>query len=85
MNPADEEINILLPLMFILTVSFFISVIGGIFWFLNKKEIVKLSKENQLFSVLRAAVLSILGVFVLSAIAGIAVFAVQLIKTFISK
>lgn len=85
MNPADDEINILLPLAFFLTVAFFGLIIFGIFWLLNKKGVVKLSKDNQLFSVFRAAILSIIGVFAISFLAGIAVFVIQVIKSFISK
>lgn len=85
MNPADNEINVLLPLLFVLMVVFIGMIIGGIFWIFNKKKIVELSEGNQLFSVFRVAILSILGVFVLSAIAGIEIFIVQLIKNFIFK
>lgn len=85
MNPADDEINILLPLMFVLIIGFFGAIIGGIFWILSKNGIIKLPENSQLFSVFRAAILSILGVFVLSAIAGVAIFVIQIIKNFISK
>lgn len=85
MNPDAEEINILLPLAFFLMVGFFGTVFGGIIWFLNKKKILKLAEGNQLFSVFRAAVLSIIGVFAISFLAGIAIFVIQLIKNVISN
>ncbi len=85
MNPADDEINILLPLMFFLMISFFGAIIGGSFWMLNKNGIIKLPENSQLFSVFRAAILSVLGVFVLSAVAGIVIFVIQIIKNFVSR
>ncbi len=85
MNPADDEINLFLPLAFGLVIVFFAAMFGIVIWILNKTEVINLAKESHLFSVLRAAVLSVIGVFVISFVGGIAILISQIIKSFFTK
>ena len=85
MNPADDEINLLLPLAFGFIVLFFGAIFGLLIWLLNRTKVINLSKDSHLFGVLRAAILSIIGVFVLSGVISAAVFVVGLIKSYFTK
>ncbi len=85
MNPADDEINILLPLAFGLVVLFFALLFGLLFWILKKNKVIKITNKSHLFDVLRAAILSIVGVFVIWGIIGFATFVIQVIKNFFVK
>lgn len=85
MNPADDEINILLPLAFGVVILFFALLFGLIFWILNKTKVIQISSESHLFNVLRAVISSIIGVFVVSGIIGISIFVFQIVKNFLAK
>ena len=85
MNPADDEINILLPLAFGIVVLFFALFAGLIFWILNKTKVIQISNKSHLFGVFRAAILSVIGVFVISGVIGIATFFIQIIKNLFTK
>ncbi len=82
MNPADNEINLFLPFVFAVLVLIFALTFGGIFLFLRSKKASELTNQNQFFSVLRAAVLSIVGVFVITGLVGVSIFTIQLLKSF---
>lgn len=85
MDLADDEINIFLPLAFGLVVLLFASLFGLIFWILNKTKVIQISKKSHLFSVLRAAILSVIGVFIVSGVIGVFIFVIQVVKNFFAK
>ena len=92
MNPSEDEINLLLPLTFGLVIVFFSAILGLIIWTLNKTQIINteilralFDKDSQLFDVLRAAILSVVGVFIIFGISGVAGVVVQIIKSFFAK
>lgn len=70
MNPADEEINILLPLVFGILVSCFVSIICLIVWILYKTKVADFSKNSHLFGVLKAVNLTVIEFFTFSVVLG---------------
>lgn len=77
--------NLLLPLALGFIILIFGVIFGFVIWILNKTKVISLTKNHHLCGVLRAAILSIIGVFVISGAVGIAVFGVQLVKGFFTK
>lgn len=61
MNPADDEINILLPLVFGVIIVFFVAIFGVISWILHKKKVVNFGENSHLSSVFRAVILTAIG------------------------
>lgn len=85
MNPADQEINVFLPLAFgvvivLLTLSFGLS-----FWILVRFKVIKITNREHLFGVLKAAVFTLTGVFVISGLFLIAPLVFQTISSYFSK
>ena len=84
-DPADDEINIFLPLVFGLTIIFFVSIIAGTLWILHKIKVANFAKDSHLFSVFRSAVLSVIGVFIISGVIGIVGIFVEIMKNYFAK
>lgn len=75
-----DEINILLPLAFALFVFVFFVIIGAAVAFLHWIGVFKLAASRHLLIVLKDAVLSFAGVFVIAAIASAIYFVLRLVK-----
>lgn len=83
-NPADDEINILLPLVFGLLVFCFVAIICLIVWILNKTKVADFSKNSHPFGVFKAVILTIVGFFIFSSILGAVVTFIEIIgKSFV--
>jgi uncharacterized membrane protein YqiK len=63
MNPADDEINIFLPLAFGMLILLLVIVFGLVFWLLTKAKVIEIKNRSNLFKVVSGAVFSIIGVF----------------------
>ncbi len=79
-NPADDEINLLLPLAFGIVVCCFVLVISLTVWILHKTKAVKFANISNLFDVFRALILTILGCFAFSLFFGFIVALIEIIK-----
>lgn len=69
-NPADDEINIIFPLIFGLLVFCFVAIICLIVWVLHKTKIADFSKKSHGFGVFKSVVLTVVGFFIFSAVLG---------------
>lgn len=82
MNPADDEINILLPLAFGVIILIPALAVGLIFLILSKTKTIETKNKKNLISVLKAVVLSLAGVVLIFASIQIVVFIIEVIKNF---
>lgn len=85
MDPAEDEINIFLPMAFGIFLIIIFSIIGVLFWLLRRSKVVEAINKYYFLAVLKAAFLSIVGVFVFSIFAGVFLTIVRKIADFLSK
>ncbi len=85
MNPADDEINILLPLMFLIFIGIILLVFGVTLFILYKLIVFEGDKSNNILTVLKYAIFSLIGVFLFSGILGAIVIILQYLLGFFSK
>lgn len=85
MNPADDEINLLLPLFF----GFFVILIGAvvttIVWILHKTKVINFSQNSNLRNVLKATILSIIGVVVGYTIISLSISVFHIVKHYLTQ
>ncbi len=80
MDSASDEINLLLPLFFGLTVFFFLAIGSLIYWLLLRFKVIEFAGKYYIFGVLKDAFLSFVGVFALHAIIGLVVLFLDIIN-----
>jgi uncharacterized membrane protein YedE/YeeE len=77
-----KEVNIVLPLMFGLLIFSFVIFAAVVFWLLKRFNLIELTRDNNTLSVLKDALFSIIGVIIVSAIIGICLLIIEIIKHF---
>lgn len=85
MDPADDEINILLPLVFGIIILIPALAIGLFFLILIKTNAIEIKNKNNLIKVLKAASFSLAGVISILVLIRIVVFIIEMIKNFFVK
>jgi hypothetical protein len=78
------EFNLVLPLLFGLTIFLFLLIVGLILGLLQRSQVIQITNKYYLLYVLRDAFLSLLGVLGLLAILSFALFILQIIYSFLS-
>jgi hypothetical protein len=82
---SDNEINILLPMIFVGILVIFFFAAGFLFWILRKTGVVKFISNQYIFSLLKDIFLGFAGVAVFGIILKGALFIIHLIGILISK
>lgn len=80
-----EEFNLLLPIAFGFVIILVFAVVALIFWLLQRSSIIQITEKYYLLSVMKDAVLSLLGVFGFLAILSVILFVFQVIYSFFSN